>query len=300
MKKNAITSLFMILLGTSINAQFHNPWNIQVELDIGPSNLALDDQLPSEKNFLQSPFNVPYDTAQFIFAHDYRGIWIRSQGRVELGLNLQFTHEDGYTLGIGYKTGFIPNAEPRQFTRSNGLGENYNRSIEVALHSIQAQVGWDFFHERWNISKSHSLKLMGYLGYSWMSVDDYYSYHYEESNGNNTLIVDSEESFTWNARGINWGFGLEYVWFPYKSQNGLGLGASARFERHYLQYGEMNRNTYFLNGTNEMSFLSEKDKSFLFDGATSSSDNSSTHFHEITSHTDNLHIGLLVCYRFGK
>lgn len=290
----------LLLFPSICLAQFHNPWNVEVGFDIGPSNLALDDQLPSEKNYLQSPFQVPYDTSQYLFAHDYRGIWIRSQGRIDLGINFQFTHEDGYTFGLGYKTGFVPNAKPRVYNRSTGLGESYSRSLEIAFNSVQTQFGWDFFHERWNISKSHSLRLMGYVGYSWMRVNDNYTYHYVENNGSNEMEVNSEESFTWTAGGINWGFGLNYLWFPNKNRQGIGLGITARFERHYMEYQEMNRNSYILNGSDEMPSLSKKDIFYVFDGETSSNNNSSTHFEKVTSHMDNLHVGLLICYRFGR
>ncbi|KAB2810244.1 hypothetical protein [Phaeocystidibacter luteus] len=299
-KVEILLLLFVFPHIAAFSQQYHNPWNIDVGIDVGPSSLVLNEQLPSESEFLQSPFHVPYDTSKFLFNHEYRGIWIRSQGRVDVTMNLQFSHEDGYMFGLGFRTGLVPAEEPRVYYATLSSDESASRSVELSLNSLQIQGGWDLFHERWNIPKSHLFRLNCYLGYSWMSMDDLYTYHYSETNSSGSMLVNSSESFTLKAGGVNWGCGMDYIWFPNKIKSGFGLGFTFRFDRHYLNYREMNRNTYFLNGEDQLKDLAAKERVFLFEQTDSGESKGATRFDKAISHSDNVHFGLKVLYRFGR
>lgn len=294
-------SLFAFaLVSLPVLAQYHNPWNVDVAVSIGPSNLTIDERLPDESEFLQSPFQVPYDTSSFLFNYDYQGIWINSQGRVDYGVSLDFVHDEGFDIGLSYRRGFVPRSSPRVFVRSLSFEENYTRSIELDMNTFQIQGGWNILHERWNISNAHSLRIKAILGFAHLQVDDNYTYDYQEYVGSDSLIIESTESFTWKARGFNWGFGLEYMWYPNKIQSGLGYGVALSFDRSYLSYSEMNRTAYELNGVDQMDMLEENEVSFIFDGESNEQATSPKSFERQTSQTDNVNLRFILTYRFAR
>lgn len=281
-------------------AQYHNPWNVDVAVSIGPSNLTIDERLPDESEFLQSPFQVPYDTSSFLFNYNYHGNWINSQGRIDYGVSLDFVHDEGFDIGLNYRRGFVPRSSPRVFVQSFSFEENYSRSIELDMNTFQIYGGWNMLHERWNIPNSHCLRLKAIFGFAHLLVDDNYSYEYQEYIGSDSLIIQSNESFTWRARGFNWGFGLEYMWYPNKIQNGLGYGVALSFDRSYLNYSEMKRTAYELNGIDQMDLLEENEIYFVFDGEANDQSSSPKSFERQISQTDNVNLKFILTYRFAR